>query len=288
MNEPQLPIEAIRFRMTKGCGKRICEPGWYWDHQTPFHDYDLFYVVNGQGTMRLGDEQFELQPKCCIIMRPGDLPKATMDENNRLTVLYLHFCIDIPPADETEAPFPFPRFTKMDDYVQMENRIHQIMDVMEFPSLWADFQFDILMKLVFLSMYKQHVKSNESPELSPKQIHKVRKVITYIREEQGRQIDFAKLAELAGMSQQYLNRLFKSFTGQSLKEFIMHTKLRYAMHLLEQSTMSVSEVAYALGYADVYTFSKRFKYCHGISPSHYIAQIRPARSVYGKGTKKPR
>ncbi|CAG7644565.1 AraC family transcriptional regulator [Paenibacillus allorhizosphaerae] len=276
------PLEHVRFLKSRSRGKRTCEPGWFWDHQTPFQDYDIFYVVSGKGTMQLGDELFHLTRKSCVVMRPGDLPKATQDDNDRLVVLYMHFDIeDNRPPECRPAAFPFPRFTQMNDNVQAESMLSQMLEALEFPSLWQDFEFDCLMKRFFVTLYRQHWSDKDHRGLSAKQIQNIRKVVAYIHEQKGRDVQIEPLAETVQMSPQYVSRLFKRYAGCSLKAYIARIKLDYALDLLAQSSLTVTEAALELGYADVYAFSKRFKALHGMSPSHYIAQLRPAKPTLG-------
>jgi YesN/AraC family two-component response regulator len=209
-------------------------------------------------------------------MHPGDLPKASQDDVERLIVLYLHFDIDdYRSREERKAvPFPLPRFTIVEDSTHSKSLLHQIMNVVGFPTLLRDLEFDCLMKQFFINLYRANSKHVGTQDLTPNQIENISKIVAYIHEQQGMNIHYKELAELGLMSQQYLSRLFTRYTGQSLKEYIMRTKLDYALELLDSTRTNVTETAEALGYADMYTFSKQFKRCHGISPSQYIAKIR--------------
>jgi len=64
-------------------------------------------------------------------------------------------------------------------------------------------------------------------------------------------------------------------TGTTLKQFIATTKLERAKELLVETRMNISEVADYMGYSDLYAFSKSFKQTFAMSPSQYLASIRP-------------
>jgi transcriptional regulator GlxA family with amidase domain len=55
----------------------------------------------------------------------------------------------------------------------------------------------------------------------------------------------------------------------TVKEFIRNVRLKRAVQLLEQKTMTVSEVAYAVGFKDLSHFRKCFKQEYGMSASEY-------------------
>jgi AraC-like DNA-binding protein len=273
MPTPLPPLDRITFSKSGSYGKRICQPGWYWDHQIPFTDYDIFYVLAGQGEMSLGEEKFQLQRKSCLIMRPGDLPKATQDPDNRLTVLYMHFRISGNP-DSSLSYFPFPRFTVVENAFQTETILYQLMELLEFPMLMSDLEYDCMMKKFFIHLFREQSSDKRLRVLSPKQVQKVREIMKYIRERSGIGIDWHNLAEHIDSSQQYVSRLFKASTGQTIKQFIAKTKMEHAQEMLLETRMSLSEIADYLGYSDLFAFSKSFKLAYGIAPSDYATHIR--------------
>ncbi|WP_127587695.1 helix-turn-helix domain-containing protein [Paenibacillus koleovorans] len=266
------PLEQVTFRMNNAFGKSICQPGWYWDQQTPFTDYDIFYVLSGSGTMQLGEEKFQLQRKSCLIMRPGDLPKATQHPNDRLTVLFMHFRIEGPPSWENSS-LPFPRFTVVENAFQTETILYQLLEVNEFPLLLSELEFDCLMKRFIITLIRQQ-PDNRDRAFTSKQLLTIRQIKTYIRERGGIGIDWNELAGSVGMSTQYVSRLFKSSTGSTLKQYVAKTKMEHAQEMLAQTGMSLTEIAEYLGYSDLFAFSKSFKLAYGLAPSDYAAHIR--------------
>lgn len=78
-----------------------------------------------------------------------------------------------------------------------------------------------------------------------------------------------EIAQEVFVSPNYLSSIYKKTTGQSLIEYIHQEKVAYAKTLMEQSSMSVADVARQLGFENVYYFSKIFKKESGLSPSQY-------------------
>ncbi|MBP9998882.1 MAG: substrate-binding domain-containing protein [Bacteroidales bacterium] len=74
-------------------------------------------------------------------------------------------------------------------------------------------------------------------------------------------------AEL-GYSRVQLYRKVKAMTGKSPVEFIRSTRLAYAKLMLSDSSLSVSEVAYRVGFSSPSYFSKCFKEEFGSLPSN--------------------
>lgn len=87
------------------------------------------------------------------------------------------------------------------------------------------------------------------------------------------------------MSERQLQRKLKQLTGLTPKQYLQEFRLNQARQLLENGTHdSVAEIAYALGYATVQTFSRNYKKRFGKLPSDYFnAYITPS-SKYPQGS----
>lgn len=72
-----------------------------------------------------------------------------------------------------------------------------------------------------------------------------------------------------GISNTLLYNKLKALTGMSANEFIRHTRLKKAAYLLLHSKLSVSEVAYEVGFSDPAYFSRCFRKEFGMAPSDY-------------------
>jgi AraC family transcriptional regulator len=72
-----------------------------------------------------------------------------------------------------------------------------------------------------------------------------------------------------GLSEYHFYRIFKAVFGVSPHQYIIHKKLHFAKTRIEAFKQSITDVATESGFSDVYSFSKSFKKCYGVSPSVY-------------------
>lgn len=79
------------------------------------------------------------------------------------------------------------------------------------------------------------------------------------------------LADSAILSKFYFTRVFRSVTGTSPGRFLAAIRLFKAKNLLLQTSMSVTDIAYNVGYNSLGTFTSRFTRSVGISPGRYRA-----------------
>jgi len=75
-----------------------------------------------------------------------------------------------------------------------------------------------------------------------------------------------------GISRSHLHRKMKDLTGMSIGDFIQNLRLEQAARLLAEQKQTITQVAYAVGYAYSSTFSAAFKKHFGVSPTEYVRQ----------------
>lgn len=83
-------------------------------------------------------------------------------------------------------------------------------------------------------------------------------------------INFSYLLENElGTDYHYLSKLFSSIEGITIEKFIILQKIEKVKELLFYDELSLSEIAYKLGYSSVQHLSNQFKKAIGMSPSQY-------------------
>lgn len=67
----------------------------------------------------------------------------------------------------------------------------------------------------------------------------------------------------------YLSNLFSSVEGITIEHFLINQKIEKTKELLVYNQLSLSEIAYRLGYSSVHHLSSQFKKVTGLTPSHF-------------------
>lgn len=80
------------------------------------------------------------------------------------------------------------------------------------------------------------------------------------------------IANEIGISRVHLHRKLKELTNSTTRDLIRTIRLKQAADLLASKGLTVSEVAFATGFANVNNFSVSFKELYGVSPAHYAEQ----------------
>ncbi|MEM7369674.1 MAG: substrate-binding domain-containing protein [Bacteroidota bacterium] len=79
----------------------------------------------------------------------------------------------------------------------------------------------------------------------------------------------ADLSKEFGLSRSQLYRKVKALLGQSISDYIQQIRLQKAEELLKEEELSISDIAYKVGYSSPEYFSTVFKTKYDISPTKY-------------------
>jgi AraC family transcriptional regulator, transcriptional activator of pobA len=77
------------------------------------------------------------------------------------------------------------------------------------------------------------------------------------------------LSDKLNMSPSYLSDMLRSLTGQNAQQHIHHKLIEKAKEKLSTTALSVSEIAYQLGFEHPQSFSRLFKSKSGVSPLEF-------------------
>jgi len=77
------------------------------------------------------------------------------------------------------------------------------------------------------------------------------------------------LIQLSGKSQEHITRQFKKYYHETPTEYINNLRLQEAEALLMNSSESVTDICYKVGFNSISYFSSLFKKKNGVSPQNY-------------------
>lgn len=263
---------AAEPRPSPNCGRVDCAPGWRW--RPRLTDYDLWLPVKGRGAFRLGERAYPVRAGTLLLLRPGDSGWATQDPADRLTVLYVHLDFFVPGQDRRAAldgAWLPSRAVPFADAARLDPLLTQIVRLMDTRQRLAATEAKLLLGQALLEVYRQDALNQgfATARLDPR----VARVTARLRGHPEERPTLAEAAAASGLSPAYFSRLFKGETGASFREYVVRTRLERARHFLEETELSVGEIARALGYDDLFLFSRQFKAHYGYSPR----QVRKGR-----------
>lgn len=118
-------------------------------------------------------------------------------------------------------------------------------------------------------------KTKKAETTSINYVERVNRAIDFILENLDQPLKLEAVAKAACFSPFHFHRIFRSLVGESLNEFVKRVLLERALKLLTQQTWSstrpqtITEIAFASGFASSSDFSRCFKQRYGVPPTKF-------------------
>jgi AraC family transcriptional regulator len=112
-----------------------------------------------------------------------------------------------------------------------------------------------------------------APDAEPIQVGRrsLEEVLDLFREEASTSYSLDTVAGWCGLSRPHFSRRIRALTGLWPQTMILGSRIEAAKHLLERNETSLSQVAYAAGFADQSHLTRVVRRSTGLTPSRYRA-----------------
>ncbi len=249
-------------------GTYKCPSGYSYGPALRTHDI-FHFVISGKGKLYINNEIHEIGPKQGFLIPANVTAYYEADEEDpwsyfwlhlggsRLSEIFYHAGLN---ADQ-------PVFTSTDHSLFFEERFAEICDHQEEELFCIGKIYELANYLVQHSIHKVTNEGNL-------QLKYVKKTIKYIQLNYSEPIHIDDIAHACGLNRSYLSRLFKDATGSSVQSYLKTYRMKMATQFMRETTHSIQDISFAVGYNDIFTFSKAFKKHYGISPSEFRKQLQ--------------
>jgi AraC-like DNA-binding protein len=137
------------------------------------------------------------------------------------------------------------------------------------PAQFEPFRAEVLATLGVLLL--QAVQRGATSRGAATAINRHEAALSHLRDQLDHQLDrlpsVAQVAEMIRVTPDYLNRLFRSWTGKSVHQYHLHRQMHEAMRLCKEGNLLVKEISHRVGFKDPLYFSRTFHKFHGCSPN---------------------
>lgn len=97
----------------------------------------------------------------------------------------------------------------------------------------------------------------------------IQKAVVYMNTHFQENPKMSMVAEMCHLNENYFCRLFKNSVGTSYKEYLKKLKLEYALKLIRNTNLSMTDIAEKCGYETQSHFNREFKSCFGQTPTSF-------------------
>jgi len=127
---------------------------------------------------------------------------------------------------------------------------------------------EVLLVQTLLGYIESMSQSEEVNFLAAIQDRCIGKVLVLIHQDPAHDWTLNELARKAGISRSMLTERFRALVGESPMVYVTRWRMLKSRELLRDTSMTIAQVAYTVGYGSEFSFSKAFKRFFCVSPGH--------------------
>ncbi|MBE6537537.1 MAG: AraC family transcriptional regulator [Ruminococcaceae bacterium] len=234
------------------------------------NEYEILYVVEGNGRYLIEGAEFELKPRTLVFIRPFEYHCVEVDSNSVYDRYVLHFSDSFTvkeisdvlkkltgDSDESSGMFYSPDSIPQ-NVVSVFDRFEEGIHL---PDTEKELYYKLILSemLILLSSLGNQKIAHDECELGAR-------VARYINEYLEKNVSLDVIAKKFFVSKYYLCRAFKKYSGVSIHSYITHKRVVYAKQLIE-SGETASGAAYKVGFGDYSAFYRAYIKVLGKSPT---------------------
>ena len=240
--------------------------------------YEVFLLLNGEHTFITMDNAFTLSPKCVSLIRPQCMHRVVGKAGNERVVLYFdeHFLRQY--LTEESRHLLLSCFET--DHLKLADGAYE-----EFLELLTSMQalkrdgepgriFPMFVRAMSLLCDARRAQGPEGLLPEKNDAPMVSSIISYLNHHYGTITSLEEIAEHFFITKYHLCRIFKAATNSTVMEHLNSIRLLHACRMLEDTSMSITDISYSCGFHSSAYFSGAFKKALGISPRAFRSQKR--------------
>ena len=248
------------------------------------HDFfEIVYIKKGGGLHQINDIFYPMLTGDIYIMAPGDSHSATID--NTWAIVNILFQQTLFQKSEWDYLKSLPGLSILNSDHKKDD-LHKLA----LSPTHADYITGLYLKIKSECQQKDHgweaSARNTFAEIlitisrawttygnQKLQTHlsqgPISKALQIIYENWDKEISVSDLAKKVSLSNNYFGEMFQKEVGMTVQQYINKLKIDHARILLEDKSLSISDIADTIGYQDSNYFSRVFKKIYNITPKEY-------------------
>ena len=250
--------------------------------QIPVHWHDeleIIYVKSGFLTVNISGENYIGKPGDAFVVSPGNLhfmgsQTGTVDYFTFLFPLkYIAFRSDDMLDDKLIEPLNSGHLMispEIKDTVKEQCEQLARVYAAEIDKSESKITSQIRKKIILLQFIHELWKKGFIVENDTTGRNTVEKeMVSYIQQNYMGKILLREFGEQFHLSEKYISRYFKEHFHITLSQYVTYLRLEHAEQMLQETDISVTEVAMQSGYQNISYFIRSFKKTYGVSPLKY-------------------
>ncbi len=222
-------------------------------------DYYIMYILKGRITLIEGERSQEAVTGDLVLYRPHERQEYRFSGQDRSVYAYVHFsgtaCEEILTGLGLQS-----RITHLGEALHLERLLREMIN----ENYLRKPLFQVTSASLLLQFFTEaaHIIATNHTPWTPA----IDRVIQHMHVHFEQNHPVAFYAEMCHLSESRFAHLFKQATGIAPKQYLLKVKVDAACRLLSSTTLSVTDVALAVGIEDLNYFGRMVKKQMGKTP----------------------
>jgi AraC-like DNA-binding protein len=233
-----------------------------YDFSFPKHlhrSFEFMHVKTGQIQVTINNRVFNVKENECILILPYEI----------------HSFSTISPSDSYISVFS-PEYVKVFHNMIYEKVLDNPVFVLSsnVKSLIIDNVFKhndnlLEMKACFYLICSETIKNSNILDNIKTDYELLQKTLNYIQENFTDNISLKIISSKLGYSYTYLSKYLNKMLGISFVDFVNENRINYALYLLKNTELTITDIAYECGYSNIRSFNRNFVKITNTTPKVY-------------------
>lgn len=242
--------------------------GHYRERLEPLSEYVFIYCTRGSGWYEIAGRRYEVNEDSYFILPPGMPHRYGSDPDGSWTIYWIHFAGSL--ASEYMPASSGPVEIRPGVLSRIADRLEIFEEIM--GTLQSGFGIENLLYACsvfhhFLGTLRYVTQYRSASAHGIGGYDMAQEAIHYMRENLGKKLHLAEIAEYVGYSQSQFSVIFRKAQGMPPMEFLNRMRVEKAARMLKETNLPVNTVCHNVGISDPYYFSRLFKAVTGRPPS---------------------
>ncbi len=234
------------------------------------HSYSsLVYVVSGMGRCVVDGVKYELESDSVLMLRRNASHQMVDKPGKAMVVFVVYFADNLPLVDNEmvcslfKAPFiQAPRHNSR----QFRLLLRQMLYEQNAKPKFYDTALLQCFSSIMLMLFRLIAAGGNQPKDKPKSTDRVSEALKYVQSHYYETFALSDISADAGLSERQFTNICRDLKGQSFVQYLNSIRTQKAKQLLLNSSMSVSAIAFEVGFEELSTFYRAFNKHQGKSP----------------------
>ena len=238
----------------------------YYTKREGYEGYLLLATFDGCGRLLYKGQSCVLTKGSAVLVDCRDYHEYFTPPNEKWGFYYMHFNAG---SMEGYRNALVAKLTPIK--LRMEKHFWQLLEQIYRTSFKSDVISYAIQSNAISNVLTELMHSIAEDSTNPKQLTRpeITALADYIQKNYTEQLSLEDFVEITHLSKHHLIRAFKMQTGMSPYKYLHMCRIDKAVDLLKIPDMTVTQIAYAVGYNDPIVFTRHFKAFHNVTPSEY-------------------